>query len=85
MSRQSMPFLLAFAGVAGVVFGGAEAMILGVIDVFLGLLVLLSAPRLSYGPRFGRGERTWTCQQAQPRRRKLPPVRLFPTHAPTAF
>jgi hypothetical protein len=52
-----MPFLLAFAGVAGVVFGGAEAMILGVIDVFLGLLVLLVVSAAVLWPRSGRGER----------------------------
>jgi hypothetical protein len=50
-----MPILLAFGAIAGVVFGGAGCDDLSVIDVFLGLPVLLSSPRLSYGPRSGGG------------------------------
>jgi hypothetical protein len=62
-----MPILLAFGAFAGVVFGGAGCDDLSVIDVFLGLLVLLSSPRLSYGQDLAAGERTRTCQQAQSR------------------
>jgi hypothetical protein len=86
-SRRPMPILLAFGAIADVVFGGTGCGDLSVINVFLGLLVLLSSPRLSYGQDLAAGN----ARGPASRPKLLPASALAKTtlakatHAPKAF
>jgi hypothetical protein len=90
VARQSMPILLAFGAIGGVVFGSTGGDDCSVIDVFLGYLSFLPSQWPSFGQDLAAGNapnsswNAWVgpiaciCRQPQPGRCKLPPVQLWP-------